>query len=230
MTQAAPNPSPVTRLVSYSAGFASAMALIGTALALLQHFSNFKVVDVASYLSLQEVSADYYRKSFVEKHYIERLDVANNYVKKEDAATQLASRVAPEDLLANYVPKLQNQELQERYNELERSSSEIPYPFAGRRKMLSMTGEWNDSQLGLSISVKKPVYYSDETRGIQIALSLPDSPIHFETIQNTSLPRSKWTFMRNNREFELKVETFDPLVFFVKEITDNRNRTNGLKR
>ncbi|MQU06980.1 hypothetical protein [Pseudomonas helleri] len=221
MSQATPTPpSPFSaiRLVSYSAGFGSALALIGAALPLLQNFSSFKVVDIESYVPLREVSDNYYSKSFVEAHYLYKSDVANDYLKKEEVEQRLSGLISPDKIKSDYVPRSDYDTLQRSSEALTIQLHEIPTPFKTRKKMLSESGEWNDSQLGLSISVKKFTQWNADSYTALITLSLPDAPLHYEPLRSGELDRCKWTFIKNNREFELKVETFDPFVFVVEEI------------
>lgn len=225
MSDATPTPpTPSTalsaiRLVSYGAGFASALGLIGTALTLLPHFSSFKVVDVESYVPLREVSDNYYSKVFVEAHYLYKSDVASGYLKKDEVEQRLAGLLSPDKIKSDYVPRSDYEALQKNFETLAIQLHEIPTPFKTRRKMLSESGEWNDSQLGLSISVKKFTQWNADTYTALIALSLPDSPLHYEPLRSGELNRCKWTFIKNNREFELKVESLSPIVFVLKEIS-----------
>ena len=203
---------------AYVAGFGSAIALTVGVLGFIQNFSNIRFVDVQSYFSMREVEDKYYLKSFVESHYLDKVVVVNDYIKKDELKEKLVGYVSLEKVNSDFVSKVSYEGLQLKYQELASRLDAIPSPLKLRRKMLSASGEWNDQQLGVSVSVKKHIIYSEGTYQAIVFLSLPDSPLHQEVLYSDALDRCKWTFRKDNRDFELKVEGFNPLIFAVREI------------
>ncbi|MFK3816705.1 hypothetical protein ACI2KG_08850 [Pseudomonas sp. NPDC089407] len=202
----------------FYAGIVVGFTAIGGLLALLHNYSDFKIVDSTSYISVRELGEKYYTKEFVAEHYIGKNDVATNYITKEEAQHQASELFSADKVKLEYVPKQKYEELEQVASTLSIKLNEIPNPFSGRNKMLSSSGQWTDPQLGITISIRKALY-SESGHYVQILLALPDSPLHEEHLYSEDLRLCKWTFVQNNREFELKAESLRPIVFSVKEIT-----------
>ncbi|WP_223524264.1 MULTISPECIES: hypothetical protein [unclassified Pseudomonas] len=212
----APSKSPYQ---AYVAGFGSAIALTLGVLGFIQNFSDIRFVDVQSYRSMREIEEKYYPKSFVDSHYLDKVLVVNDYIKKDELKEKLSGFLSVEKVSSDYVPRAAYDRLFLNNEELAARLNDIPSPFRGITKTLSRTGEWSDEQLGVSISVKNYIPFSDGVDRAVILLSLPDSPLHQENLYSNDIERCKWTFRKNNREFELKVEKFNPLVFKVVEVS-----------
>lgn len=202
----------------YVAGFGSAIALTLGVLGFIQNFSNIRFVDVQSYISMREIQDKYYPKSFVESHYLDKVMVADNYIKKDELKEKLAGFLSVEKVNNDYVPKTVYEKLLIDNEEMTNRLNNIPSPFRSVTKTLSRTGEWNDEQLGVSISVRSYIPFSDGVDRAVILLSLPDSPPHQEFLYSNAIDRCKWTFRKDNREFELRLDKFNPLVFKVGEV------------
>jgi hypothetical protein len=201
---------------TYILGFGSAVGLIIAIISGLQIFSNFKIVDTQAYVSMREVEKKYYSKEFIGSHYLGKVEVLENYIKKSELEKNYISL---DKVRSDFVSIDQFEAQQKEIRALLEVLNGIQFPFKPIVKMLSSNGQWNHEQLGLNISVKRISFSGDGSSVYaDFLLALPDSPLHEEGFYSTEISRCKWTFRKNGRDFELKIDKFDPLTFSVKEV------------
>lgn len=210
------DPASMHTSTTYILGFGSAVGLIIAIVSGLQFFSNFKIVDTQAYVSLHEIEEKYYSKEFVSAHYLGKIEVSENYIKKSEIDKNYISL---SKVGSDFVPIDKFDAQQKENRALLEVLNGIQSPFKPIVKILSSNGQWSNEQLGLSISVRRVSLLSDgATVYASFLLSLPDSPLHEESFYSSDISRCKWTFRKNGRDFELKLDRFDPLTFSVKEI------------
>ncbi|VVP43438.1 hypothetical protein [Pseudomonas fluorescens] len=215
MSEKTVDPASMHTSIPYIVGFGSAVGLIIAIISGLQIFSNFKIVDAQAYVSMREIEKKYYSKEFVASNYLSRVDVLEGYIKKSELEK---SYISLDKVKSDFVSVDQFDAQQKEKRALLEVLSGIPSPFKPIVKMLSSSGQWNDPQLGLNISVKRISSLGDGSFYAGFLLALPDSPLHEEGFYSTEISRSKWTFRKSGRNFELKVDKFNPLTFSVKEV------------
>ncbi|QIB07564.1 hypothetical protein GZ982_23465 [Pseudomonas fluorescens] len=209
------DPASMHTSTTYILGFGSAVGLIIAIVSGLQFFSNFKIVDTQAYVSMHEIEEKYYSKEFVGAHYLGRVEVSESYIKKSEIDKNYISL---SKVRSDFVSIEQFEAQQKENRALLEVLNGIQSPFKPIVKMLSSNGQWNNEQLGLSISVRRVSLLSDGTVYANFLLALPDSPLHEESFYSSDISRCKWTFRKNGRDFELKLDKFDPLTFSVKEV------------
>lgn len=198
-------------------GIATGLGVVVAALTLMPSLTNFKIVDTTAYISVRDLSAGYYTKEFVGDHYVAKTDISKSYISKEDAEKQVAKMVPPERIEKDYVPRAQYDTLKKTADDLQARLDGIPTPFPTRTKKISKYEGWVDRQLGIEIAVHS-LFYSDKKESVSIVLSLPDAKPRIEELDKIELKEHRWTFYKNNREFELRAESLKPIVFSVREI------------
>lgn len=198
----------------YILGFGGACAMMISIITGFQFFSSFKFVDTQSYVSVRDIEEKYYSKLFVSSHYLDKVEVLENYIKKSELEKNYLSL---EKVKSNFVTNEQFEAQKKEYLALINVVEGIAYPFKPIVKMLSESGQWNSEQLGVNISVKRVVSTGSEYYA-EFMLALPDSPLHTEGFYSSEMSRSKWTFRKNGRDFELKIDKFSPLTFSISEI------------
>jgi hypothetical protein len=198
----------------YILGFGGAVLMMLGIITGFQFFSNFKIVDTQAYVSMREIEEKYYSKAFVATRYLDKVDVSEGYIKKSELEKNYVSL---DRVKSDFVSVEQFEAQQKERRALMEVIGGIPLPFKPIVKMLSSNGQWNNEQLGLSISVKRVSPVGSEHYA-EFLLALPDSPLHAEGFYSSEIARSKWTFRKNGRDFELKIDKFYPLTFSVKEV------------
>ncbi|AZE79606.1 hypothetical protein [Pseudomonas synxantha] len=210
------DPASMHTSTTYILGFGSAVGLIIAIISGLQFFSNFKIVDTQAYVSMHEIEEKYYSKEFISSHYLGKIEVLENYIKKSEIEKNYISL---DKVRSDFVSIEQFEAQQKDKRALLEVLNGIQSPFKPIVKMLSGNGQWNNEQLGLNISVRRITSSGDgSSMHANFLLALPDSPLHEESFYSSEISRCKWTFRKNGRDFELKIDKFDPLTFSVKEI------------
>lgn len=201
--------------VPYIMGFGAAILTMIGVISGFQLFSNFKIVDTQSYASLREIEEKYYSKEFIASHYLDKVEVSEKYMKRSEVESGYLSI----DKVKNSFVTAGQFEVQLKENRaLIDTLNGIPSPFKPIVKVLSDRGQWNSEQLGVSISMKRISALASQSYYAEFFLALPDSPLHVEGFYSTEISRCRWTFTKSGRDFELKIEKFDPMTFSVREI------------